>query len=82
MMLVSDNPSHSTEAICVTGTRSSIIRAAHRMATRTGGCVTISQIVWQYHRAGCEDGSGKPPGADDVDWAVGDGGEAEDRDGA
>ncbi len=78
MMLVSDNPSRPTEAICVTGTRSSIIQAARRMATRTRGCVSISQIVWQYHRAGCDDGSGEPPGTEGVDWTAGDGGKAEE----
>lgn len=78
MMLVSDNPSHPTEAICVTGTRSSIIQAARRMATRTRGCVSISQIVWQYHRAGCDDGSEESPGTEGVDWTAGEGSEAEE----
>lgn len=78
MMLVSDNPEELAEAICMTGTKNSILQAARRMAARTKGCVSVSQIVWQYHRAGCEDRSGEPPSAECADWTAGSGAEAEE----
>lgn len=68
VLLISDSPSSPTEAIWVTGSRTSILQALRRMASRTGGCVSIAEAVWQYHRAGGGDEAADSPSAERVEW--------------
>jgi hypothetical protein len=58
LLLVSDNPGHSTEVMHLCGSRANLVAAAERMAVRTGGCVTLATIVGEFHGSSCEQGEG------------------------